>query len=444
MKNLQDFEDLHIYFIGIGGISMSGLAKLSQKFGAVVVGSDTGENNSQLEVLDKMGIVVFHSHNADNIANSIDLVVYTSAISTNNPEYLRAVELGIRTMERAEFLGILAGMYKQVIAISGTHGKTTTTAILGEILVEAGLNPTIHLGGESNNLKANTVIGDSEYLVVEACEYKESFRYLTPDISVITNIELDHLDYYKDYNSIHRAFSNFAQSSREIFVPSDCKIEHKHKTTIYDDWQVKELEFVYGGYNYNVLHKGVFYGTFRLNMLGEHNVRNSLFAIAVADKLGVKKEVIARAISNFQGVGRRYETIHTFNNGCRVIIDYAHHYTEIENSIKGISDIYKNILIVFQPHTYSRTLKLFDEFVDTLSKFDKVILFQTYPAREELLVGGTAKDLYNAISSKDKIYFSRVDELFEFIKSNNVSYDCVLILGAGDLAEKLKVKFLNL
>ena len=444
MKNLQDFEDLHIYFIGIGGISMSGLAKLSQKFGAVVVGSDTGENNSQLELLDKMGIEVFHSHNANNIANSIDLVVYTSAISTDNPEYLRAIELGIRTMERAEFLGILAGMYKQVIAISGTHGKTTTTAILGEILVEAGLNPTIHLGGESNNLKANTVIGDSEYLVVEACEYKESFRYLTPDISVITNIELDHLDYYKDYNSIHRAFSNFAQSSKEIFVPSDCKIEHKHKTIIYDDWQVKELEFVYGGYNYNVLHKGVFYGTFRLNMLGEHNVRNSLFAIAVADKLGVKKEVIARAISNFQGVGRRYETIHTFNNGCRVIIDYAHHYTEIENSIKGISGIYKNILIVFQPHTYSRTLKLFDEFVDTLSKFDKVILFQTYPAREELLVGGTAKDLYNAISSKDKIYFSRVDELFEFIKSNNVSYDCVLILGAGDLAEKLKVKFLNL
>lgn len=444
MKNLEDFNNLHIYFIGIGGISMSGLAKLSISFGAVVEGSDIGNNNPQIENLTSLGIKINHSHNAENISNEIDLVVYTSAISRENPEYLKSLELGVKTMERAEFLGLIARLYDRVIAISGTHGKTTTTAILGEILVEAGLKPTIHLGGESNNLKGNTIIGSNKYLVLEACEYKESFRFLKPDIAVITNIELDHLDYYKDYREVYNAFNNFAQNSIEVFASSESGILHKNQQLIFEDWKVKSLEFVGGGYNYNVLHKGVFYGSFRLNMLGVHNVHNSLFAIAVADTLGVEKEVIMRAVSAFNGVGRRYETIHKFDSGCRVIIDYAHHYTEIENSVKGIENIYRNILVVFQPHTYSRTLKLFDKFVETLSKYDRIILFQTYPAREELISGGTAEDLFGAISSSDKLYMSKADELFEYIIKCNSSYDCVLVLGAGDLAEKLKLRFQNL
>ncbi len=444
MKNLKEFNKLHIYFIGIGGISMSGLAKLAAYFGAVVEGSDIGINNPQLRNLSSLGVKVKHTHSADNISREVDLVVYTSAISIDNPEYVRALELSIRTIERSEFLGVIASLYDTVVAISGTHGKTTTTAILGEILVEAGLNPTIHLGGESNNLKANTIVGDNKYLVLEACEYKESFRYLKPNIAVITNIELDHLDYYRDYREVYNAFNNFAQNSELVFASSESGILHKNQHLIFEEWQVKGLECVGGGFNYNVLYKGVFYGTFRLNMLGVHNVYNSLFAIAVADALGIGVDIISRAVSNFRGVGRRYETIHSFDSGCRVIIDYAHHYTEIENSVKGIEDIYKNILVIFQPHTYSRTLKLFDEFVETLSKYKHLIIFQTYPAREQILEGGTAEELFEAITSSDKLYMSEVDELFEYITRHESSYDCVLILGAGDLAEKVKLKFQNL
>lgn len=444
MKNLENFKNLHIYFIGIGGISMSGLAKLATHFGAVVEGSDIGVNNPQLESLTSLGIKVNHLHCAENILSVFDLVVHTSAISKDNSEYLKAIELGIQTMERSEFLGIIASLYDTVIAIGGTHGKTTTTAILGEILVEAGMNPTIHLGGESNNLKSNTVVGDSKYLVLEACEYKESFRFLRPDIAVITNIELDHLDYYKDYKELYKAFNNFAQNSGEVFASSESGILHKNQQLIFGAWKVKNLEFVGDGYNYNVLHKDVFYGTFRLNMLGVHNVHNSLFAIAVANSLGVPKDIIARAVAGFKGVGRRYETIHIFDSGCRVIIDYAHHYTEIKNSIRGIENIYKNILVVFQPHTYSRTLKLFKEFVETLSKYDRIILFETYPAREAFIEGGSAEDLFKAINSSDKLYMSEVDKLFEYIRRCEKSYDCVLVLGAGDLAEKLKIRFQNL
>ena len=444
MKKLEDFNGLHIYFIGIGGISMSGLAKLTAHFGAIVEGSDVGKNNQQIENLQNLGVKVNPFHSAENIKNNLDLVVYTSAISTNNPEYCRAIELGIRTIERAEFLGIISQFYKTAIAVSGTHGKTTTTAILGEILIEAGLEPTIHLGGESNNLRDNTVVGKRDFLVLEACEYKESFKYLRPQISVITNIELDHLDYYKDYRQIYNAFNNFAGNSGCVFASSESGILHKNQHLIFTDWQVKNLEFVGNGYNYNVLHKGIFYGTFRLNMLGVHNVHNSLFAIAVADTLGVDRDVISKAISNFKGVGRRYETIYTFGNGCRVIIDYAHHYTEIENSVRGIEEIYKNILIIFQPHTYSRTLKLFDEFVSTLSKYETVILFETYPAREEVMRGGTAEDLYKAITSKDKMYMRNIDELVEYICQSSSTHNCVLVLGAGDLAERLKSKFQNL
>ena len=444
MKNLEDLKGLHIYFIGIGGISMSGLAKLTAHFGAKVSGSDLSKINPQNEKLTSLGIKINHSHKSENITKDIDLVVYTSAISKDNLEYLRSLELGIRTIERSEFLGEIASLYDNVIAISGTHGKTTTTAILGEILIEAGLKPTIHLGGESNNLRDNTIVGARQYLVLEACEYKESFKYLRPYISVITNIELDHLDYYKDYASIERAFNNFAQNSKNLVAPKDCKIEHKNRCIVFEDWQVCNLEFVDGGYNYNVLYKGVFYGEFRLNMLGVHNVHNSLFAIAVADMLGIEKEVVFRAVAGFKGVGRRYETIHTFDSGCRVIIDYAHHYTEIENSVSGIADVYKQILIIFQPHTYSRTLKLFDEFVATLSKYDSVVMFKTYPAREVEIKGGTAEDLFKAITTKDKLYFSEVDRVCEYIRNIENSYDCILILGAGDLAENLKLRLQNL
>ena len=442
MKKLEDFAGLTIYFIGIGGVSMSGLCKLSRYFGAIVMGSDSG-NNSEICNLKEMGIVVNNSHSADNITAEIDIVVYTAAIRKDNPEYLRAIELGIKTMERSEFLGEISKLYDTVIAVSGTHGKTTTTAMIGEIFVAAGVEPTIHIGGESVGLKGNTIIGGNRCFIVEACEYKESFRYLKPSIAVITNIELDHLDYYKDYTDIHTAFQKFANNSNAVVTVEDSDIIHKNTTTIFGDWEIKSVEFIGNGYNYNVYKKGVFYDSFRLNLLGYHNVINSLFAIAVADSCGIEKNIISTGISSFMGVGRRYETIHKFDSGCRVIIDYAHHYTEIENSIAGIKDVYEKILVVFQPHTYSRTAKLFNEFVDTLSAINSLVLYKTYPAREELIKGGTAEDLYRAVKTKNKAYFDTLNGLLRFIKHNSNKFDCILVLGAGDLAEDLKRNYTN-
>lgn len=442
MKKFEDFAGLHIYFIGIGGISMSGLCQLSKYLGAIVSGSDTG-NNPEIDKLRKQGIVVNSNHSRDNITECIDIVVYTAAINKDNEEYLKSKELGIITIERAEFLGKISKLYDTVIAISGTHGKTTTTAMIAEIFVLAGLDPTIHIGGESIGLKGNTIIGDNRYLIVEACEYKESFRYLSPTVAVITNIEPDHLDYYKDYSAIQTAFQKFASNSGAVICNKDCNIVHNNISTIFGDWEIKTVEFIGNGYNFTVNKQGVFYDSFRLNLLGYHNVINALFAIAVADAFGVEKSIISRGLSSFMGVGRRYETIYKFNNGCRVIVDYAHHYTEIKNSIAGIQDIYKNILVVFQPHTYSRTAKLFDEFVETLSCIDSLVLFKTYPAREVEIKGGTAKDLYHAVKSNKKAYFDSANSLLTFINHNYNKFDCVLVLGAGDLAEELKRNYSN-
>lgn len=440
MKNLHNLSELHIHFIGIGGISMSGLAKLMLNKGARVTGSDNGDN-PEINKLKALGVKVFSSHCIDNITNDIDLVIYTGAIKLDNTELRRARSLGIVTMERSEFLGLVTKEYSKVIAVAGTHGKTTTTAMLGVIMERAGLNPTIHIGGESINLKDNTVIGGNEYFLLEACEYRESFRYLNPYIAVVTNIELDHLDYYSDYNSIHDAFSRFASNSKHLISLDTAHLNHKDNHLIEKDWQAKNIEYIYDGYNFNVYYKNEYFETFRLNVIGLHNVTNALFAIATAYQLGIDKECMVEGIADYMGVERRYERIARINNNCNVIIDYAHHPTEIKASINGISAVYKNILYVFQPHTYSRTKKLFNDFIEVLQTMDHLVIFQTYPAREEIIVGGRAIDLFKALKVNNKEYFENIEKLIEFIYNKQMNYDCVLVLGAGDLADKLKKFF---
>ena len=445
MKKLEKSSKKRIHFIGIGGISMSGLAKMLVHDGFKVSGSDIG-GDKEIDILKGLGVKIYHSHVEDNISKDVDLVVFTGAVKEDNPELVRARELGIETMERSEFLGLIAREYSKVIAIAGTHGKTTTTAMLGEIFFKANLNPTIHLGGESIGFKGNTIIGGKEYFIVEACEYRESFKYLNPYIGIILNVDLDHLDYYKDYSHIHSAFQNFADNSLSVVCGASCDISHKLIDSVSvinhegSNWSVKNIECFGGGYSYNVYKNGEYYGSFRLNMIGIHNVYNSLFAISVADKCEIAKDTIMNALSSFKGVERRYERIASIN-GCNIIIDYAHHPTELKSSIGGISGVYKRVLYVFQPHTYSRTLKLFDEFVEVLSSLSNVVIFKTYPAREKLLSGGTAKDLYNSVRNEFKNYFDDLEELNAFINAKCHEYDCILVLGAGDLALKLKDKY---
>ena len=418
---------------------MSGLAKLMCHNGAIVSGSDVGDSK-ELRILKQCGVTIYHDHLSENISDDVDIVVYTGAIKSNNPELVRARELNIKIMERSEFLGIVSKCYKHVIAISGTHGKTTTTAMLGLIMQYAGLNPTIHLGGESINLRGNTIIGDNDYFVVEACEYRESFRFLEPDISLITNIELDHLDFYPDYDSIYNAFARFAARGKVLIANNEIKMEHSNYISIGSDWQVKNVEFIGNGYNFNVYYLNKYYETFRLNSIGLHNISNALFAIATAHFLGIDKIKMVEALSDYMGVERRYEKIAAINN-CNVIIDYAHHPTELVASIGGINSVYKRVLYIFQPHTYSRTLNLFNDFLEVFNGLKDIVIYKTYPAREEAIEGGDGWDLYLALEVENKSYFYDITSILEYIYDNAIDYDCILVLGAGDLADKLKALF---
>ena len=442
MKNHINLKDLHIYFIGIGGISMSGLAKLVLSKGAIVSGSDIADNAETRE-LSALGCKIYIGHHPNRITEQIDLVVYTLAVDMFDPELHRANELGIKTMSRAEFLGLIASTYQKVISVAGTHGKTTTTSLIAEIMRAAGLNPTIHIGGKSLGLKGNTIVGGDEFFLVEACEYKDSFLNLKSHIGVITNIEFDHPDYYKDLTALKTSFKKFANNSLKVICLNDCDILHQSIVRINEDWCAKHVEFIGGGYNFNVFYKDKFYGTFRINLLGYHNVINSLFAIAVAHELGIDVESIERGLSGFLGVERRYETIYKFSSQCRVIIDYAHHPTEIKSSVDGIKEIYKKSLYIFQPHTYSRTKQLFEEFLGVINDLENIVLFKTYPARECEIAGGTAMDLYLKAKCKNKEYFDCENKLMDYIEKKHKDFDCVLVLGAGNLAEKLKRNYLK-
>lgn len=443
MKKMKKIGFKKIFFVGIGGISMSGLCKICKFSGIEVCGSDMSQNIETYK-LEALGVKIYREHSASNIDSSLDLVVYSGAIKSDNPELQKAKKLNIKIMERSKFLGIISKLFEKTIAIAGTHGKTTTTAMIGEILELNNMHPTIHLGGESVNLQDNTIIGESKYFVVEACEYRESFKFLHPTILAITNVEADHLDYYKDINEINKAFLRLMKKSKIVIKSNDVTFG-KSNCIVGQDFCIKDLHFEECGYIFKVYYLNRYFDTYRLNMIGMHNVYNSLIAIAVCYHLNIDKMTIKKGIENFGGVKRRYETIGKVD-GKLVIIDYAHHPTEIKSSIEGVQECYKKPLIVFQPHTYSRTLSLMDDFANVLSNKD-LFLFETYPAREKEILGGRAIDLYEKLSKTNPNtnieYFDNVDFVHKKMieKLQTEDYDCVLILGAGNLAENLRKYF---
>lgn len=418
---------------------MSGLAKMAINMGCRVSGSDINFCH-EIDLLKGMGVDITIPHNASCINKDIDLVVYSVALPPNNIELVHARNLGIKVMERAEFLGQIAQGYKSVIAVAGTHGKTTTTSMIAEILMLAGVNPTVHIGGESVALGGNTHIGDKDYLILEACEYKESFRHIDATIGVITNIELDHVDYYRDYDDIKSAFERFACNCSTVITRKQDCVTHNNNHIIGKDWSVKNVEFKYNGYNFDIYYQRRLLGNFRLNMIGEHNVCNAVSAIICTYIMGVDLNIITQAISMLEGVERRYECVHSFDNGCKVIIDYAHHPTEIKCSTEGVQHIYNNILYVFQPHTYSRTKALMNDFVEVLDNLNNVIIYPTYPAREKEIAGGRAEDLHDRL--KKSVFVDNIDTLLKLFGQQYRQFDCILIVGAGDLAEKIKRTYL--
>lgn len=439
MANLTNFKDLNIFFVGIGGISMSALTHFCCKFGAVVSGSDA-TINTEIKKLNKFGIKTFIGHRADNITKNIDLVVYTGAISEDNPELIKAKELNITCMERSEFLGFISKLYLNSVVISGTHGKTTTTAMISEIFMRTDIHPSVHLGGESLSF-GNFLLGNKDLFITEGCEYRNSIKYLKPFTTIITSIELDHTDCYKSLFDIENAFLNLANNTKENLIVFD-NIEFSRKITNkinvvnvgfgdkYDICGKNLIQHKNGTYSFDVFYQN-YIGRFTTSVVGLHNANNALCAIATALIYEVNVGDIYMAIKNFKGVKRRFEKVGEIN-GTPVICDYAHHPTEILNSINTAKQIYEKIDVIFQPHTYSRTIGLKNEFKKCFNMADSLIIFKTYPAREKYIVGGSAKELFNEIKHKNKYYIESKKQLKSAMSNLNKS-NCILVLGAGDI-----------
>lgn len=451
---LEDLKDKRFYFVGIGGISMSALAFFLHQKGFAVSGSDLAKNDEVVK-LQRAGIIVFNSHKKENIKGS-NVVVFSSAIGEDNEEILEAKKQNLIIMKRAELLGIIAGCYETVIAIAGSHGKTTASGMLVETLKCAKLNPSYHIGGVLQDNNSNYSIASNKYFVVEACEYKDNFLFLKPDYALVLNIDSDHLDYFKDLDGVKNSFLKFAklvQNPKNVIANADDKnsaLILKFSSTFgvknIADVMAKDIqEYRSGYYSFNVFYGSKNLGKMKLNILGKHNILNALAVIQIALKLGIDFDVAKVGIENYKGVKRRCEFICRVN-GAEVYHDYAHHPKQIEKMILTFKKIERQkkgrVIVVFEPHTYSRTKFLFDEFIFSLSLADVVVLAPVYSARELPEMGYNSLKLYDALKSKNKsVYFGKTyDEIKLEVERQAEKNDTVLVLGAGTI-ENLAYKW---
>lgn len=445
-----DFQKpIHIHFIGIGGISMSGLAEILLEEGFTVSGSDA-KASPLTKKLEQLGAVVFYGQKASNIIDGIDCVVYTAAINRENAELIEAVAKKIPMLTRAELLGQLMKNYATPIAVSGTHGKTTTTSMLSHILLEGDMDPTISVGGILQAIGGNIRVGHSETFITEACEYTNSFLNFFPKIGIILNIEEDHLDFFKDLEDIRHSFHQFAEllpedgtliinsdikDYEEICASLDCNIvtcgsspdsDYSFTNVTFDKKGLAAFDLIKGGRHADHI---------TLSVPGDHNVSNALTSIAAAELLGISMETIKKGLLAFTGTDRRFE-YKGMMNGVTIIDDYAHHPTEITATLKAAKNYPHNELwCVFQPHTYTRTKAFFHEFVEALSHTDHLVLADIYAARETDTLGISSKDLAEeaAKSGMDAHYFGSFKEIEDFLKENCSPGDLLITMGAGDV-----------
>ena len=446
-----DIEDLkqykHIHLIGIGGVSMSGIAEILHSCGFIVTGSDT----SQSEITDKLiknHIPVKIGHDIDNLEKS-NLVVFSAAVKKDDPELVRARELNIPIVERGTFLGILTKAFKDTICISGTHGKTTTTSMISLCFLEANMDPSIQVGAYLKQINGNYRVGNSDYFIIEACEYVESYLKLYPKVEVILNIDNDHLDYFGTLENIIKSFGNYIK-----LIPEDgllvinwddpnCRTLTKNtnaKVVTYGiknenaNFVARNIVFNNNGFpTFDVYHNNNFYKTISLSIPGAHNVMNALACIAVCNEYGIEKEDIKNALFKYTGAHRRFEFKGSFNN-VSVYDDYGHHPTEITATANALKQKkYNKSWVIFQPHTYSRTKTLLNDFANALLNFDNIIVTDIYAARENNTYNISSKDLVDKIKElgHDAIYISDFDEIVKYIKEHAKPSDIVLTVGAG-------------
>lgn len=430
---------------------MSGLAEILLGKGFRISGSDN--NASALtERLEKAGAVIRIGQSADNISPDTDLVVYTAAIHPDNPEFVAAKKQGIPMLSRAQLLGQIMQNYDLPINIAGTHGKTTTTSMCTHVLMRAGLDPTVTLGGILPSIGGNIRVGGTKYFVAEACEYTNSFLSFFPKIELILNVDADHLDFFKDLDDIASSFHRFA-----ALLPEDGTLIINRDTAKYDvvtdhlacgiityslngdaDYMAEDIHFDENGCaSFVCLERGKPLGNIRLCIPGMHNVSNSLAVIALSRKLGLSPEIIAQGIADFHGADRRFEHKGTAF-GATIIDDYAHHPTEIRAIITAaLQTPHKKLWVVFQPHTYTRTKALLPEFADALSLADHIVLSDIYAAREVNTVGISSEDLRAEIEKRGTKadYFSSFEEILEFLKTQLKEGDLLITMGAGNIVD---------
>lgn len=441
----------HVYFIGIGGISMSGLAEILLSEGFTVSGSDW--NRSPLtELLESRGARINYGNpqRAENITDDIDLVVYTAAVHTDNPEYAEAVRRQLPCLSRAQLLGQMMKNYRIPIAISGTHGKTTTTSMIAEILLAANADPTISVGGILRSIRGNIRVGGSEIFVTEACEYTNSFLSFFPRIGIILNIEEDHMDFFKDLKDIRSSFRRFAGLLPEDgllilngSIPDPEYLTEGLSCRVVTFGMTPSCDYFASDISYDETACASFtlHGPdglalpVRLSVPGEHNIQNALAALALSEELKLDRSSCTDALHSFRGTDRRFEYKGTYN-GVTVIDDYAHHPTEIAATLKAALHYpHKRLWCIFQPHTYTRTKAFLKDFAKALSPADQVILTDIFAARETDTLGISSAHLLREITALGTpcLHFPSFEEIERFVRKNCLPGDLLITMGAGDV-----------
>ena len=441
----------HLHFIGIGGISMSGLAEILLREGFSISGSDS-KASPLTDHLRELGARIFIGQAAENIFPGIDCVIYSAAIHPDNPEFIAAKEAGLPMLTRAELLGEIMRNYDTPIAVAGTHGKTTTTSMCSHILMEAGLDPTITVGGILPSISGNIRVGKSGTFIAEACEYTNSFLSFFPKIEIILNVDADHLDFFKNIEEIAESFHRFA-----MIPGADGTLIMNRDTPFFDvvtkdaaariitysleqsaDYTAENIVFDRRGFaGFTCIERGSALGNFALSVPGIHNVSNALASIALGRRLGISVEDIARGLIGFTGTDRRFQKKGTVN-GAEVIDDYAHHPTEIRATLTAAKSYpHKKLFVSFQPHTYTRTKALLPEFADALSLADHVLLADIYAAREKNTVGISSEDLLAELQKRgvEAEYCPSFEEMESSLRAQLCEGDLLITMGAGNIVE---------
>lgn len=437
------------FFIGIGGIGMSGLAKVLLEQGNIIFGSDPASNKQTLE-LESLGAKIYHQHDKDNISKDVDFVIVTSAVKNDNPEIARALELNIPIISRSKLLNEIITTNHKAIAITGTHGKTTTSSMLASILETAKLDPTAVIGAEVHTISGNAKSGKGDYAVAEVCEYQRAFLDIYPYGAIITNVEEDHLDCYKDLSEIITAFAEFTShiDNKGFLVVYG---EDKNIEKVIKDFKGEIIRYGVGQQNdayinhlaindhkttFSVEYEGLSIDGFELQIPGIHNVLNALATTVVALKVGVSPEVIKECLRNFRGADRRFQILGE-KDKILYVDDYAHHPTEIQATLKGAKNFYldKRIIAVFQPHQHSRTKFLLDDFSKSFENADIVLIPEIYAVRdsEQDKKSVSSKDLVDLINKKSQKakFFANFEETENYLRKITKAGDLVISIGAG-------------